>query len=189
MSFFMGLQSLAFYTAIAWLPSILSRQGMSTTAAGWTLFYYQLVGLVTGMVLPLVTRGRHDQRFAAASASAIVAVGFAILLFLPALAVVACTLLGLGTGACLVLALSFQSQRSTGPSQTTALAGMAQSIGYLVAAAGPLLLGVLHDTTDDWTAALLVLVALSLVMAVAGYGAGRDRHVRTRRMTDHGGEE
>lgn len=185
-SFFMGLQSLAFYTAVAWLPSILSQQGMSTTAAGWMLFYYQLVALVTSMLLPLITRGRHDQRFAAAAGSAIVAAGFALLLLFPALALAACTLLGLGAGVCLVLALSFQSQRATGPSETTALAGMAQSIGYLVAAAGPLLLGVLHDTTGSWTGALLVLTALSLVMAAAGYGAGRDRHVRTRpdRETD-----
>ncbi|MEU7246376.1 MFS transporter [Streptomyces sparsogenes] len=185
-SFFMGLQSLAFYTAVAWLPSILSQQGMTTTAAGWMLFYYQLVALVTSMLLPLITRGRHDQRFAAAAGSAIVAAGFALLLLFPALALAACTLLGLGAGACLVLALSFQSQRATGPSETTALAGMAQSIGYLVAAAGPLLLGVLHDTTGSWTGALLLLTALSLVMAAAGYGAGRDRHVRTRpdRETD-----
>ncbi|MFD3486637.1 CynX/NimT family MFS transporter [Streptomyces sp. NPDC058665] len=176
-SFFMGLQSLAFYTAVAWLPSILSKQGMSTTAAGWMLFYYQLVALITSMLLPLITRGRHDQRFVAAAGSALVAGGFTILLFLPALAVAACTLLGLGAGVCLVLALSFQSQRASGPSETTALAGMAQSIGYLVAATGPLLLGILHDTTNSWTGALTLLIALSLVMAAAGYGAGRDRHV------------
>ncbi|GAA1949100.1 MFS transporter [Amycolatopsis minnesotensis] len=178
-SFFMGLQSLAFYTAIAWLPSILGGQGMSTTAAGWMLFYYQVVSLVTGMVLPLLTRGRHDQRFTAAAAAAIVAASFAILLLLPGFAVVACTLLGVGSGVCLVLALSFQSQRASGPSETTALAGMAQSIGYLVAAAGPLLLGVLHEATGSWTGALVLLIALSTVMAVAGYGAGRNRHVRT----------
>ncbi|MFB8278913.1 CynX/NimT family MFS transporter [Nocardia colli] len=176
-SIFMGLQSLAFYTAIAWLPSILSKQGMSTTSAGWMLFYYQVVALITGMLLPLATRGRHDQRFAAAGASSIVAAGFAILLLFPGLALVACTLLGLGAGVCLVLALTFQSQRATGPSETTALAGMAQSIGYLVAASGPLLLGILHDATDSWTGALLLLTALSVLMAAAGYGAGRDRHV------------
>ncbi|WP_410663339.1 CynX/NimT family MFS transporter [Amycolatopsis sp. lyj-84] len=177
-AFFMGLQSLAFYTAIAWLPSILGQQGTSTASAGWMLFYYQVVALVAGLSLPLLTRGRHDQRFIAAAAAVIAAAGFTILLLLPSLAVVACTLLGLGNGACLVLALSFQSQRATGPGETTALAGMAQSVGYLVAAAGPLLLGVLHDTTGSWTAALLLLAGLSLVMACAGYGAGRDRHVR-----------
>ncbi|MFK0244927.1 CynX/NimT family MFS transporter [Amycolatopsis azurea] len=179
-SFFMGLQSLVFYTAIAWLPSILADQGMSTAAGGWTLFFYQVVGLATGMALPLLTRGRQDQRFTAAAASVVVAVGFVVLLLVPALALVACTLLGLGTGACLVLALSFQSQRAGGPGETTALAGMAQSIGYLVAATGPLLLGVLHDVTGSWTGALLLLIALSLLMAGTGYGAGRDRLVSAR---------
>ncbi|WP_238605563.1 MFS transporter [Amycolatopsis sp. Poz14] len=177
-SLFMGLQSLAFYTAVAWLPSILIGQGMSTAAAGWMLFYYQLVALATGMVLPLLTRGRADQRFPAAAASAVTAAGFAILLLAPGIAIVGCTLLGLGSGVCLVLALSFQSQRATGPSETTALAGMAQSIGYLVAAAGPLVLGILHDATGSWSGALVALTALSVVMVFTGYGAGRDRHVR-----------
>ncbi|WP_280428200.1 hypothetical protein [Nocardia brasiliensis] len=89
----------------------------------------------------------------------------------------ACTLLGLVAGVCLVLALTFQSQRATGPHETTALPGLVQSIGYLVAAAGPLLPGILHDATASWTGAPLLLTALSLLMAAAGYGVGRDSHV------------
>ncbi|MEU9796299.1 hypothetical protein AB0E27_38065 [Streptomyces sparsogenes] len=63
--------------------------------------------------------------------------GFTLLVAAPVLSVVACTLLGLGGGACLVLALTFQSQRAGSSGEAAALAGMAQSIGYLVAAAGP----------------------------------------------------
>lgn len=55
---------------------------------------------------------------------------------------------------------------------------MAQSIGYLVAAAGPLLLGILHDTTHSWTLPLSVLAVLGIATAVAGHGAGQDRHLR-----------
>ncbi|MFI6218861.1 hypothetical protein ACIBCD_43210 [Nocardia brasiliensis] len=139
------------------------------------MLYYQVVALITGMLPPLATRGRPDQRYAAAIAVSVVAAGSAILLLLPALAIVACTLLGLVAGVCLVLALTFRSQRATGPHETTALPGMAQSIGYLVAA-GPLLLGILDDATANWTGALL-LTALSLLLAAAGYGAGRDHHV------------
>lgn len=177
-SAFMGLQSLAFYTAIAWLPSILIHRGTSSTTAGWMLFYYQLVALAASSLLPLLTRGRHDQRWTAAGASIVTASGFAVLLSAPALSVLACGLLGLGGGVCLVLALSFQSERAGSSGEAAALAGMAQSIGYLVAAAGPLLLGVLHDATDSWTLPLTLLVVLGLVMAGAGYGAGRDRQVR-----------
>jgi CP family cyanate transporter-like MFS transporter len=51
---------------------------------------------------------------------------------------------------------------------------MAQSVGYLVAAVGPLLLGSLHDLTGSWTLPLLLLVALTLAQAAVGTGAGRD---------------
>ncbi|MFI6583007.1 CynX/NimT family MFS transporter [Embleya sp. NPDC050493] len=177
-SMFMGLQSLAFYTAVAWLPSILIHHGSTSTAAGWMLFYYQLIALAAGSLLPLLTRGRHDQRWTAAGASVVVAGGFAVLVSAPALSVLACTLLGLGGGVCLVLALTFQSQRAGSSGEAAALAGMAQSIGYLVAAAGPLLLGILHDTTGSWTLPLVALVVLGVAMAGAGYCAGQDRQVR-----------
>ncbi|WP_260476537.1 hypothetical protein [Streptomyces sp. WAC 06783] len=55
---------------------------------------------------------------------------------------------------------------------------MAQSVGYLVAAAGPLLPGILHDSRGSWTLPLVVLVALGAARAAAGYGAGRNRLVR-----------
>ncbi|MFJ8061912.1 CynX/NimT family MFS transporter [Streptomyces sp. NPDC096142] len=174
---FMGLQSLAFYTAIAWLPSILADRGTSSTAAGWMLFYYQVVSLAASSLLPLLTRGRHDQRWTAAGASLLAAGGFTVLVTAPSLAVLACTLLGLGGGACLVLALTFQSQRAGTSGEAAALAGMAQSVGYLVAAAGPLLLGIVHDATHSWTVPLAVLAVLGIATAVAGHGAGQDRHL------------
>lgn len=177
-SMFMGLQSLAFYTVVAWLPSILLNRGTSSTTGGWMLFTYQVIALAAGSVLPLLTRGRHDQRWTAAGASAAVAGGFALLMFPAVPAVAACTLLGLGGGVCLVLALSFQSERAGSSGEAAALAGMAQSVGYLVAAAGPLLLGILRDTTHSWTLPLGVLTALSLAMAAAGHGAGQNRLVR-----------
>ncbi|MFJ4783742.1 MFS transporter [Streptomyces sp. NPDC088794] len=80
---FMGLRSLAFYTAVAWLPSILADRGTSSTAAGWMLFYYQVVSLAASSLLPLLTRGRHDQRWTAAGASILTAGGFTLLVTAP----------------------------------------------------------------------------------------------------------
>jgi MFS transporter, CP family, cyanate transporter len=176
-TFFMGLQSLGFYTSVAWLPSILARHGLSGTAAGWVLFYYQLVALLASSLLPLLTRGRADQRWTALGASLVVAAGFALLALSPSAYLAACTLLGLGGGTTLVLALTFQSQRAGSAGDAAALAGMAQSIGYLVAATGPLLLGILHHGDQGWTLPLSLLVVLSVLMAGTGYGAGRDRQV------------
>ncbi|MCP3802382.1 hypothetical protein NLX83_24240 [Allokutzneria sp. A3M-2-11 16] len=116
----------------------------------------------------------HASSLAAAHRSEADLASLESLLVEPVLAV---SVLGLGGGVCLVLALGFQSQRAADHGQAAALAGMAQSIGYLVAAAGPLLLGVLHDATGGWVLPLALLGAISLVMAVVGYGAGRERHV------------
>ncbi|MFB7530839.1 MFS transporter [Streptomyces sp. NPDC056178] len=173
-SVFMGLQSLCFYSIIAWLPSIVHDHGTGESAAGWLLFVFQLAGLLSSSALPVLTRRWTNQRSLAAAASTLCALGFALLAADPGLALVAGVLLGLGGGACLVLALTFQGQRAADEPQAAALAAMAQSIGYLVAAAGPLLLGVLHDLTGTWTTPLLVLVALALLQAAVGTGAGRD---------------
>jgi CP family cyanate transporter-like MFS transporter len=177
-SFFMGLQSLAFYTSIAWLPSILIGHGASATDAGWLLFFYQMVALVSAIAVPFLSRGSQDQRWLAAASSLLVATGFLALLTVPGVPALACTLLGLGAGAAVVLALTFQSHRADDSHQAASLAGMAQSIGYLVAATGPLLLGILHDRLDDWTLPLIVLIVFSLAMSFFGYGAGRDARVK-----------
>ena len=173
-SLFMGLQSFGFYATIAWFPSIVHDHGTPAAAAGWELFLFQAVGLVASSTLPLLTRRRVDQRLLAATASVLTAAGFALLAAAPGLAVVSCVLLGLGSGATLVLALTFQGQRAAEGPQAAALAAMAQSVGYLVAAIGPLLLGALHGTTSGWVVPLTLLTGLAGVQAVIGIGAGRD---------------
>ncbi|WP_371777172.1 hypothetical protein [Streptomyces sp. NBC_01438] len=40
-----------------------------------------------------------------------------------------------------------------------------------------IILGILHDTTHSWTLPLTALAALGLATAVAGHGAGQDRHI------------
>ncbi|MFF8786044.1 hypothetical protein [Streptomyces sp. NPDC015125] len=137
------------------------------------LFFYRLIALAAGSLQPLLTRGRPDQRWTAAGTSVVVAGGFAALVSAPALSVPACTLLGLVGGECLVLALTFQSERAGSSGEAAAPAAMAQSIGYLVAAAGPLLLGALHDITSSWTLPLIALIVLSCAMAGTRYGAAR----------------
>jgi len=50
---------------------------------------------------------------------------------------------------------------------------MAQSIGYLLAAPGPFLIGMLRDATGSWSAPLVTLLGVMAVQLVAGYVAGR----------------
>jgi len=54
---------------------------------------------------------------------------------------------------------------------------MAQSLGYLLAAVGPLLFGVVHDVTHHWSASLFILLIMSFVILFFSSGAGRNQTV------------
>jgi CP family cyanate transporter-like MFS transporter len=87
-------------------------------------------------------------------------------------------LIGLGNGGTFPLALTLVTLRTKAPETTQGVWAMAQTVGYLLAAAGPLALGLLHDVTGAWAAGLALLVALVAVQGVAGLGAGRPVYVR-----------
>jgi len=175
---FMGLQSLAYYCTIAWLPAILHDQGLAASSAGWLLSLTQLTGLVTSFVIPLLAVRRRSQRVPAAGAALLSLAGYAgLLLAGGSLVVLWCLLIGLAQGALISLALTLFALRAPDARHAAELSGMAQSVGYLLAAGGPTVFGLLHDLTGAWTVPLAGLVATSVALLAAGLGAGRDAYV------------
>jgi CP family cyanate transporter-like MFS transporter len=172
---FMGAQSTVYYTLITWWPSVEQAHGTSDAAAGWHLFALQVAGLLANLATARLIPRRPDQRLIALGATGLVAVGIAGELVLPAASLLWIVLAGAGGGASIVLALSLFGLRTRDHHQAAALSGMAQSVGYALAAAGPVLLGALHDATGSWTAPLFVLLAVLVVQAGAGVRAGRAR--------------
>jgi CP family cyanate transporter-like MFS transporter len=85
-------------------------------------------------------------------------------------------LLGCGMGV-FPLILTIISLRAKSPADTAGLSAMAQSVGYLIAAAGPFLFGVLHTPGRGWTVSLLMVIGLLAIQIVVGWLAGRDRTV------------
>ncbi|HEY4075075.1 MAG TPA: CynX/NimT family MFS transporter [Herbaspirillum sp.] len=174
---FLGLNSFVYYVAATWLPAVLTDAGYSFAEAGNLHGLLQLATAVPGLVLiPLVNRMK-DQRAISFGMMLLAMIGLLGLMEAPAWAVLWTVLLGFGAGAALILGLAFVSLRATSPHQAAALSGMAQCIGYLLAATGPTLVGVIHDFTGNWSAALGMCAALCLVAAVLGLFAGRAVHV------------
>jgi CP family cyanate transporter-like MFS transporter len=81
---------------------------------------------------------------------------------------------GVAQGTGFSLALTLMVLRSPDTAVAARLSGVAQLIGYLVAATGPVLLGVIHDLTGGWEWPIVVLIVLLGPMLWAGLGAGRD---------------
>jgi CP family cyanate transporter-like MFS transporter len=174
----MGFQSLVFYAVVTWLSAILHDQGMSATSAGWIVSLFQLVGIPSSFLVPMLAGRRPSQRLLVVAIGILCLTAYAGLLSTSNnLIPLWITLLGFGQGACISLALMFFILRTPDAAHAAELSGMAQSIGYLLAAAGPVLFGLLHDLTHTWTIPLLTLVAVTLGMLCTGLGAGRNATV------------
>lgn len=175
---FLGINSLVYYVIIGWLPAILISHGYSEAQAGSLHGLLQLATAAPGLLIPLFLHHVKDQRGIAAFVALMCAVGAAGLCFMPAHAITWTLLFGFGSGATMILGLTFIGLRASSAHQAAALSGMAQSVGYLLAACGPPLMGKIHDANGDWSVPLLGVAILSLLMAIFGLCAGRDKEIR-----------
>jgi CP family cyanate transporter-like MFS transporter len=175
---FFGLQSLSFYSVLAWLPSIYREHGLSPAAAGYLLSLSGLVQIPVALVLPtLATRAKRQVAHIVGS-TLLIGIGLAGVLLAPTTApYLWAVLIGIGQGACFALGLNLFVLRTHGVHDTARLSAMAQSIGYVICAFGPLLVGMLHDATHSWTVPLILLLALLVPQLVAGSLSGQAKTI------------
>jgi MFS transporter, CP family, cyanate transporter len=172
---FMGLQSLLYYAALSWLPTMFRDRGDSAIAAGNLLALMGLGNLATSMVVPLVAqRLRRGQRRLVVPSLIGTAAGLAGSVWAPLGSAPAWVLvLGVCQGATLGLGVFFTMARAPDPGTAASLSGLAQSVGYLVAASGPLVVGLLHSATGGWSVPFGLMLALAAVELGVGLLAGR----------------
>ena len=175
---FMGVQSLLFYASLSWLPAIHRDQGIDPADAGALLSALVLVSITGTFLTPVLAHRMRDQRAALAGAALLTIAGLAGVLLAPAsTALVSILVLGVGQGAALALAMLIIVLRAGDDDTAARLSSMAQGIGYLLAATGPLLMGLLHAATGSWTVPLLCLIGFGVVELLSGLSAGRARTV------------
>ncbi|HEC60040.1 hypothetical protein LCGC14_0786320 [marine sediment metagenome] len=173
-SLLLGLNSFLNYIIITWLPSILTDSGHTAVQAGVYHGAFQFATAVPGLVLIPLLAKLHDQRalsFSLAILSGISALG---LLYMPDFAFIWTVMLGFCSGACFILGLSFIGLRTDNSQQAASLSGMSQSVGYLLAAVGPMLAGALHTNTGSWSVPLWLCAIASVLCALCGLGGGRN---------------
>jgi len=174
---FLGINSLVYYVIIGWLPAILQSIGYSEAQAGSLHGLLQLATAAPGLAIPLILHRLKDQRGIAVLVAMMCAVSALGLWFLPGQAVMWTLIFGFGSGATMILGLTFIGLRASSAHQAAALSGMAQAVGYLLAACGPPVMGKIHDASGDWHIPLIAVALISVVMAVFGALAGRDREI------------
>ena len=175
---FMGLQSFTFYVILAWLPDILISRGYDAVFAGWMLSLSQVTGVLGSLLIPFLAGKRKDQRTIVTSLIIIEIIALLGFIFSAWGAVEFWIgLIGFVLGGTFGLALLFIVLRSKDAEGATELSGMAQSIGYLIAAVGPFIFGSLFDLTGNWELSLSLLIVCGVLKLFMGLGAGKPGHV------------
>jgi MFS transporter, CP family, cyanate transporter len=172
---YLGLQSVQFYSIGAWLPTLLADAGVPVREGGVLLGVSNVVGAAGALVAPSLAGRMRTQRPLLVVVVVLYLVGLGGLLLWPASGtLVWVAVFGLAQGAGFALALTLIVLRSPTPLTAARLGGVAQCLGYLVAATGPFLLGAVHDATGGWSWPLVCLLVLLVPMVWVGWGAARD---------------
>ena len=172
---FFGIQTLLFYTALAWLSTILVAGGTSASTAGIAQSLY-IIGIgVGGFIAPTLAGRRSEHRVHILGTIGVCAVGLVGIMFTHnTAAVIASFILGAGFGAGQSLPGVLYAHRGKTPDRIAALSTFAQTGGYLIAATGPLLATGLHAATGSWNASVIAMLVLLVINAVFAQRAGHD---------------
>jgi CP family cyanate transporter-like MFS transporter len=175
---FLTLESIVFYSLLSWLPSIAQSHGVTAATAGAALSVFSVVGIPASLLVPVLAERRRRQSGLLAAMTLVSIAGLVGLLASPAHPLFLwAVILGLGQGGAFGLAMTLLVLRAPDSSSAAELSGMAQTAAYLLAAAGPFALAILHDATGGWTWPVAVVLVVCAGQLACGLAAGRDRFV------------
>ncbi|WP_018297549.1 MFS transporter [Corynebacterium lubricantis] len=174
---FFGLQSMNGYVQMGWLPVILKDAGVDDSTAATALSVVGFCGILGGLTLPtVIARSRTLTPWVLVFGLA-TAGGYLGLLVAPAAApLLWAVVLGVG-GWCFPLAVALIPARTRSPLVTAKLSGFVQPYGYVVAAVGPMLIGVAYGILGSFQAILIVLIILGVLLGLLGVTAARNVYI------------
>ncbi|SFN33984.1 MFS transporter, CP family, cyanate transporter [Chryseobacterium oleae] len=177
-SIFMGLQSLFYYCMMAWLPSFLTDYNMQGESTGWVLFVIQITMIPVTFCAPIIAGKMKDQRILIILICTLMFGSTMMFVWLQSQWIYAnAIIIGLSNGLSFSLSILFFSTRTKNSANAVKISGMAQSVGYLIAAFGPPVFGKLHDWDVSWKSSFYFLSCAVIVMFYFGMKAARNRFV------------
>lgn len=177
---FFGFQCFVFYSAVAWLPTISMDAGLSGDQASLIAGLFQLFAIPFAFTVPVLAAKMKTRRSIMAGAGIASMLGTLMMLFPVnsfAYFCVVAFLLGAGSTTTFVLAMTLFGLKTKSAADTRNLSGMVQSVGYLIAALGPIVVGSLNAQTHGWTASLIVIFAATFLFTIFGVLAERHSYI------------
>jgi CP family cyanate transporter-like MFS transporter len=163
---------------VGWLPAILHDQGYTTAEAGGLMSLALVIGIPIGLLAPLIASRHPHARIAVGVFSLVTTAGLVGVLAAPPAAIAWMVVFGIGIGGTFPLGLMLIVTRSHTPRDAERVSSTAQTLGYSLAVAAPILVGELHSLTGSWAPSLVLLAAMMVPTLLAGLAATRERPSR-----------
>ena len=174
----MGLQSFLFYCCAAWIPEIFISQGLDATSAGWMVSVMQFAQIPMTFIIPILAGNMTSQRPIVVFFTICYVIGFSGMLFeWTSFAALWMIFLGFAGGSSFGLVLMLFNLRTRTAFDAAELSGFAQSVGYLVAAIGPVLFGFVHDAMNSWIVPLMLFILVSTLLFFASFSSAKNRTI------------
>lgn len=172
----MGFQAMIIYTIVMWMPSILIDKGVDSSTAGFLFMLNQFSQVPMTFIVPIIAYKLSNQRILAIIITTLFLLGFSflfshslILLFIGVI------ISGAAMGACFSFCMILFSIKARTDNGSVTLSGFGQSIGYLIGAIGPVLVGYLYDITHSWNSGIVALFIMALLFLIFSYSASKNR--------------
>lgn len=174
-----GAAAFVSYATFAWLPPILvETAGLSRPAAGSLLALWAIMGIPNGILAPMLAARLKNLVPVLLAAVILMLGGYGGLLLAPAAAPALWVVLGGLSTLLFPLVLALINLRTRTHEGAVALSGFVQGIAYAIGAAGPIVIGLVHDATRGWGVPLVVMIAVGLLLeAPAVFVLARHRFV------------
>lgn len=161
---FFALQSFVFFGLVAWVSPMYREVGLSSTTAGLVLASLLIAFMLGNFVLGWLST-THDRRRWLASCSILTLAGLVPIAIAPGLApFVFVSLCAFGLGGALTLGMTLPLDNADGVEEANAWNALVLTVGYLIAASGPFILGYLRDVCGDFRSSIWLLVAIAAAM-------------------------
>ena len=174
---FFGVQGMEAYVIIGWAAQYLRDTGLSAAAAGLLLGLNQVIGIPLSALVPTLTVRPRMQRPLLLGFMACYVIGFIGLWLAPRAAPWLWMAILAVAMASFPMVLTLLGLRARTPETTAALSTFVQSNGYLMAGAGPLLVGVLLGATGSYVPMFVLVLGGIVALTWTGWLITRERYV------------
>jgi CP family cyanate transporter-like MFS transporter len=158
-----GIQSLVFWALLTWLPAALISWGWDPHGAAILSGLFQAAGLVAGFAVGAIGNRFGSRRGHLVGWTTLIAIGLLGFALAPELAVGWVFVVGAAVGAVYPLVLTLPIDLGTSTEDTGTRSAMMLMAGYMLASAGPVVLGVLRDATHSPPVMFVALAVTTLV--------------------------